>query len=71
VETTQPPIQWVLGSYLEAELPVHEAGHSPPPSAKVKNEWIYATTPSMCLHGVERGNLPFLTLACEFASQTV
>jgi len=47
------------GSYLEVKLPVHEAVHSPLPSAKVKNEWIYATTPPICMHGVERGNLPF------------
>jgi len=71
VGTTQPPIQWVLGSYLEAKLPVHEAGYSPLPSAKVKNGWSYATTPPVCLHGMERGNLPFLTLTYEFASQNV
>jgi hypothetical protein len=73
VGTTQPPIQWVLGSYLEAKLPlpVHESEHSNPPSAKFKNEWSYATTPPICLHGVERGNLPLLKLAYEFASQTV
>jgi hypothetical protein len=59
VGTTQPPIEWVLDSYLEAELPVHEAGHSHPHSAEVKKEWSYATTPPICLHGVERGNLPF------------
>ena len=33
-----------LGSYLEVNLSVREAGHSPVPSAEVKNEWIYATT---------------------------
>jgi len=47
------------GSYLEVKLPVREAGHSPPPSAEVKNEWSYATTPPICLHGVERCKLPF------------
>jgi hypothetical protein len=70
VGTTQPPIQWVLGSYLEAKLPVDDAGHSPPPSAKVKNEWSYATIPPICMHGVERGKLPFLTFTYEFACQT-
>jgi len=59
------------GSYLEVNLPVHEASYSLLPRAKVKNEWIYATTPPICLHGMERGNLPLLTLAYEFASQTV
>ena len=47
------------GSYLEVKLPVDEAGHSPPPSAKFKNEWSYDTTPPVCLHGVERDNLLF------------
>jgi len=50
---------------------VHEAGNSPPPSAKVENEWSYATTPSICMHGMERGNLPFLTFTYEFACQTI
>jgi len=59
------------GSYLEVKLPVDEAGHSPPPSAKFKNEWSYDTTPPVCLHGVERDNLLFLTFTYEFASQTV
>ena len=47
------------GSYLEVKLPVHEAGHTPPPTAEVKNEWSYATTHRIWMHGVERGNLPF------------
>jgi len=50
---------------------VNEAGYSPLPSAKVKNEWIYAITPPICLHGVEWGNLPFVTFTHEFASQTI
>jgi len=32
---------------------VPEAGHSPLPSADVKNECIYATTPPVFMHGVE------------------
>ena len=28
--------------------------HSPPSSPEVKNEWIYASTPSVCHHGVHR-----------------
>jgi len=41
---------------------VHEAGHSPLPSAEVKNECIYVTTPSICMHGVERDTLPFFNI---------
>jgi hypothetical protein len=34
---TQPPIQWVLGAIsLGVKQPGHEADHSPPSSAKVK-----------------------------------
>jgi len=43
-------------------VPVHETGHSPLPSADVKNEWIYATTPPIFMHGVERGNLCFFNI---------
>jgi hypothetical protein len=35
---TQPPIQWVLGALsLRVKRPGHEADHSPPSSAEVKN----------------------------------
>jgi len=35
---TQPPIQWVLEALSGGlKQPVHEADHSPPSSAKVKN----------------------------------
>jgi hypothetical protein len=34
---TQPPIHWVPGDVsLEVKWPGHEADHSPPPSAEVK-----------------------------------
>jgi hypothetical protein len=52
--------QWGLGIFLwvpEAlSLGVkqsgHEADHSPPYSAEVKNAWNYTSTPPICLHGV-------------------
>jgi len=28
-------------------------------SAKVKNEWSFTTSPSVCLHGVDRNNCSF------------
>jgi hypothetical protein len=28
----------------------HEVNHSHPPSAKVRNEWRYTSTPHVCLH---------------------
>jgi hypothetical protein len=37
---TQPPIQWVPGALsLEVKRPGHEADHSPPSSAEIK-EWV-------------------------------
>jgi hypothetical protein len=38
------------GVFLEMNRPRRENNHSPPPSAKVKNEWSYTST-SVCLHG--------------------
>jgi hypothetical protein len=40
--STPPPIQWVP----EVKGPEHEADHSPSFTAKVNNEWIYASIPS-------------------------
>jgi hypothetical protein len=43
---TKPPIQWVLGALsLGVKQPGHEADHSPPSSAKVKNAWSSTYTP--------------------------
>jgi hypothetical protein len=39
--STQPPIQWVPGTFS----PGRDADHSPPASADVKKMWIYAFTP--------------------------
>lgn len=36
--------------------PGHETDHIPPPTAEVKKEWNYASTPARCLHGVCRDN---------------
>jgi hypothetical protein len=42
----QPPIQCVPG----IKRPGHEADHSPPCSAEVKNEWRYTSTPPIVLY---------------------
>ena len=39
--------------------PGHEADHSHPSCAKVKNEWSYTSTPPVCLRGMCRDNLTF------------
>jgi len=44
---TQSPTQRVMGYLsLGVKQPVHEADHSPPSSAKVKNVWSYNSTAS-------------------------
>jgi hypothetical protein len=43
---TQPPNQWVPGPLsLQVKWLGHEADHSPPPSAEVKNTWSHTFTP--------------------------
>jgi hypothetical protein len=46
MKPTQPPSQWVPG---------------PPCNAEVKNEWSYAYTLTMCLQGINRGDVSFFT----------
>jgi hypothetical protein len=44
---TQPRIQWVPGALSPGvKLPGREADNSTPASAKVKNMWIYTSTPA-------------------------
>jgi hypothetical protein len=49
----QPPIQWVQGAdSLVLKRSGHEADHSPPTSAAVKNTRSYTSTAPILLHGV-------------------
>jgi hypothetical protein len=53
LESTQPPIQWVLGALsLGVKRPEREADHSLPSSAEVKEcVELYLHSP-ICPHGV-------------------
>jgi hypothetical protein len=43
---TQPPIQWVFGTISPGiKQPGHEADHSPPSSAEVKNGGVIPLVP--------------------------
>jgi len=42
---TQLSVQWVLWFLLEVKWPGPVVNHSPPSSAKVKNEWSYTSAP--------------------------
>jgi len=44
--TTQPLIQWVSQLHTpRVKRSGHEADHSPPSSAEVKNAWSYTSSP--------------------------
>jgi hypothetical protein len=64
---TQPLIQWVPGSLsLGVEWPGHEADHSPPSGAEVKNIWSYTSMPeyffmAWCLVKHRDDNTAYLT----------
>jgi hypothetical protein len=50
---TEPHIQWVLRVLtMEVKQAGHEADHSPPSSAEVKNVWNYTSIPLMHLNSV-------------------
>jgi hypothetical protein len=45
--STQPPTQWVPGTLSPGvKRPGNEADHSSPASVKVREMWIYTSTPS-------------------------
>jgi hypothetical protein len=54
---TQPPIQWVPGFFPGIKQLGNKVNHSHPYSAKVKNDWSYASNGSVGLHGVDREKL--------------
>jgi len=47
----QPPIHCVPRAlFLRVKQSGHEADHSHPSNAEVKNAWIYISIPPICLH---------------------
>ena len=52
-----PQIAYASGPTKPAYAPGLEADYSLTSSADVKNEWSHASTPSICLHGVDRKTL--------------
>jgi hypothetical protein len=45
-----------MGCPLRLQWPRCEDDHSPPSSTRVKNEWCYTPSSSICLHGTDRDN---------------
>jgi hypothetical protein len=61
-------IQWALELFtLEARWPGCEADHSPPSKAKVKNEWINISTPSILCAFMACAGTTVLLRKCELA----
>ena len=51
--------RWVPGFFLGEKQFELEVDHAPPYSAEVKNDWIYTSTPPVCLRGVDRDKFIF------------
>jgi hypothetical protein len=49
-----PPVQWVREPFLGIKWPGREVDRLPPSCIEVKNEWSFACTLPMYLHGVHR-----------------
>ena len=49
-------------SFPGVKRPGIESEHSPPSSVEVTNEWSYASTPPVCIHGGHRENFIFHAL---------
>jgi len=47
------------GSFPGVKQLGREVNHSFLSNAEVKNEWSYTSSPTVCLHGVERENFSF------------
>jgi len=55
------------GSLPRVYWPGYETDHSPAPTAEVKNEWIYVSTPLICLRVVHKDNFTFFLLYCKIS----
>ena len=59
LKKSRPP----LASLMKAHRWRRQVSHSPSSNAEVKNEWSYTSTPTICLHGVDRDNSIFIIKA--------
>ena len=56
-----PPASYWIGTWVLSWVmrSGREADHSPSPSAQVKDEWSYTSTPPRRIHSVDRDSLTF------------
>ena len=50
LESTQPPVQWVLGHFPEVKRPGRGPNQPPHLEPRLKKEQSYTSTPPLCLH---------------------
>jgi hypothetical protein len=55
-------------SFLGVKRHRHDVDNSSPPSADVKNEWSYTSTPPICVHIVDRDQFLFISLSSSLPS---
>jgi len=64
------PPRFLLSSYQVSSLGLkwrgHEANHSHPSGAKVKNVWLWTSTPPVCFHGVHNDDIAYSCFAFTF-----
>jgi len=54
--STQPPMEWIPGSFPGVKQQKQEVNHLPLSSTEVMNEKSYTTTPSIRLHSMDSNN---------------
>jgi hypothetical protein len=63
-EPTSLPFNVYWGCFQGVKWMGREVDHSPPSSAKAKNGWSNISTPTVCLHGMDRVNCTFPFIVC-------
>jgi hypothetical protein len=62
-ETYLPSCSMGTGILLQGLMrPGRDVNHALPPIADVQNEWSYTSVPPICLHGLGKENVTFLSL---------
>jgi len=49
-----------LRFFFGVKRPEHDGDNWPSSNAEVKNEWSYTSSPTVCLHGLDRKNVYLL-----------
>jgi len=55
-----PPIKWVPGLFLGVQRPGRKINHSTLSGVDVRYGWSHASTPPLCLHGMDSEDFVFI-----------